>query len=217
MTRKRMPETRKAQLLDAARLLFRTKGFEATNVSDIVAEAGVAQGTFYNYFGTKEEAYLALLDESGASRRAELDAAAAAPGKNAVEKLGELARLGLRMREADPLFDHLHRKENASLHALHTLEGLGSLASSFERIVRQGLGEGSFVTAFPEECALCAAICVRLLVDQSVFPCGDEELERRKRALGEEIVPRLLGAAGAPAGRDRTANSERRGPSGPRQ
>lgn len=51
--------TRK-QLLDAAVKVFAAHGFEAASIQEIAAVAGVANGTFYNYFSTKE----AILEES---------------------------------------------------------------------------------------------------------------------------------------------------------
>lgn len=44
---------RRADLLAAARAILAEKGLEATTVSEIVAQAGVAQGTFYLYFPSK--------------------------------------------------------------------------------------------------------------------------------------------------------------------
>ena len=46
-----------ALLLDAAVLMFQQKGFQKTRVSDIVSAAGVSQGTFYNYFPSKESIF----------------------------------------------------------------------------------------------------------------------------------------------------------------
>lgn len=46
---------RKLQLLDAARTRFVQDGFKATPVSAIVKAAGVAQGTFYLYFSSKQD------------------------------------------------------------------------------------------------------------------------------------------------------------------
>jgi AcrR family transcriptional regulator len=54
---------RRAALLDAARQIFAAKGVEAARVSEIVARAGVAQGTFYLYFTSKTSLVLALTDE----------------------------------------------------------------------------------------------------------------------------------------------------------
>lgn len=42
------------QLLDAATKVFAAHGFEAGSIQEIAAVAGVANGTFYNYFPTKE-------------------------------------------------------------------------------------------------------------------------------------------------------------------
>jgi AcrR family transcriptional regulator len=55
-------EVRRDELMDAAQALFLRKGFAATNVSEVVEEAGVAKGTFYLYFKTKEEVLAALRD-----------------------------------------------------------------------------------------------------------------------------------------------------------
>ncbi|GHO79886.1 TetR family transcriptional regulator [Ktedonobacter sp. SOSP1-85] len=44
---------RRAELLKVSREIMAEKGYEATTVSEIVAKAGVAQGTFYWYFPSK--------------------------------------------------------------------------------------------------------------------------------------------------------------------
>ena len=51
---------RRAQLLRAARKVFRAKGYDGATVSEIVREAGVAQGTFYLYFPSKKAAAVSL-------------------------------------------------------------------------------------------------------------------------------------------------------------
>jgi AcrR family transcriptional regulator len=45
----------KYAIVRAGEELFRTKGFTETTVEDITSTAGVARGTFYNYFQTKED------------------------------------------------------------------------------------------------------------------------------------------------------------------
>ena len=64
-TRARTTESesmRRAQLLRAARKVFRAKGYDGASVSEIVREAGVAQGTFYLYFPSKKAAAVSLRD-----------------------------------------------------------------------------------------------------------------------------------------------------------
>ena len=54
---------RRAAILAAARTVLAEKGFEATKISDIVARAGVAQGTFYLYFPSKISLVLAIAED----------------------------------------------------------------------------------------------------------------------------------------------------------
>ena len=71
---------RRQQLLDAATWVFARKGYRRAGVSDIIARAGVARGTFYLHFTSKERILLAVLDDfHGRIKRAfeALDAAAA--------------------------------------------------------------------------------------------------------------------------------------------
>jgi AcrR family transcriptional regulator len=53
-------QARKAALLDAAARVFERRGFLDTRVADIVAEAKVAQGTFYTYFDSKDAIFQAV-------------------------------------------------------------------------------------------------------------------------------------------------------------
>lgn len=55
-------DERRLSILAAARSAFAEKGYESTAVSDIVAAAGIAQGTFYLYFPSKQEVFFALAD-----------------------------------------------------------------------------------------------------------------------------------------------------------
>lgn len=60
---------RQEQILAAARKVFQEKGYDGITIADIVKEAGVAQGTFYLYFSSKRDAFLALsqqLDQAAA-------------------------------------------------------------------------------------------------------------------------------------------------------
>jgi len=47
-------------ILDAAFHLFGTKGFYETKMSEIADEAGIAKGTLYLYFSSKEELFKAM-------------------------------------------------------------------------------------------------------------------------------------------------------------
>ena len=54
-------------ILDAAREVFGELGYETATVRDIIRRTGLAAGTFYNYYRSKEEVFAALADD-GARR-----------------------------------------------------------------------------------------------------------------------------------------------------
>lgn len=55
-------ESAKTKLLDAAMGVIRQKGYEATTVDDICAEAEVSKGAFFHHFASKEELAVATAD-----------------------------------------------------------------------------------------------------------------------------------------------------------
>lgn len=57
------PEQRRSQLLGAARRVFADRGYHKAGVSHIIREAGVARGTFYNYFESKRAVFTAVLEQ----------------------------------------------------------------------------------------------------------------------------------------------------------
>src|SRR5215217_2120513 len=56
-------------ILDAAREVFAELGYEVATVRDIIRRTGLASGTFYNYFRSREEVFEALADDGAARFR----------------------------------------------------------------------------------------------------------------------------------------------------
>lgn len=84
----RTREQRVEEILDAALQLFHERGFDATTVQHIAEAAGVAAGTLYLYFASKEHVLLAVHDRFHAAMWRHLDevvpaAIAGAAGRDA--------------------------------------------------------------------------------------------------------------------------------------
>jgi AcrR family transcriptional regulator len=147
---------RRAELTAAAARVFAERGVANTSVSDIVKAAGVAQGTFYLYFGTKDDVVLAVVDEMAGRMIAGITAAVDASGSTAVEKF-----LGLRdvlmAIDVDPtaveLAGFMHRPENRPLHDRMAEHFVPALIPLMESIVVQGVAEGVFNVRDPRAAA----------------------------------------------------------------
>jgi AcrR family transcriptional regulator len=141
---------RRAELTSAAARVFAQRGVANTAVSDIVKEAGVAQGTFYLYFDSKDDAVLAVVEQIGAEMVVAIESAVHASGTTAVEKLMGLRDV-LMSFDDDPaavaLADFIHRPENRALHDRLGESLTPSLVPLVEAIVAQGVSEGAFDVA----------------------------------------------------------------------
>jgi len=101
--REALGETRRSQIVEAALRVWMRKGFDASPVDEIAREAGLAKGTLYLYFPTKESilgeivARYSLLPDVGELT----EALAGEPPERAIPLITE--RLYARLRERAPL------------------------------------------------------------------------------------------------------------------
>ena len=71
---------KKQNILDAAYSLFIQKGYNSTSIQDILDEAGISKGTFYNYFTSKTECLIAIMESvANEIRQKRMEAAAGKP------------------------------------------------------------------------------------------------------------------------------------------
>ena len=142
-------EARRAALREHGR------GVANTTVSDIVKAAGVAQGTFYLYFASKDEAVLAVVQRV-ADAIAENTAARIASASSAVEKLISLSGV-LSEAAAEPeaagLVELMHSPENRILHDRLAEDLTRRLVPLLEAIIEQGVVEGVFSVDDPRAAA----------------------------------------------------------------
>jgi len=63
--RRREPEEKRARLLEAARRLFAERGYAATTTADLARAAGMAEGTVFHHFGSKDALLAAVAADYG--------------------------------------------------------------------------------------------------------------------------------------------------------
>ena len=90
---------RRQRIIEAAWRCAARKGYQATTVDDVCAEARVSKGAFYGYFGQKQELLLALLDDDAHFYASLIDRLSASDF-SALERLRAYAR-GVAERSSD--------------------------------------------------------------------------------------------------------------------
>lgn len=78
-SRRRRADARPAEIVDAALACFLEHGFEATTIASVAQRAGVAKGTVYIYFETKEQLFRAVVKEVVATNVGRVVATASLP------------------------------------------------------------------------------------------------------------------------------------------
>lgn len=114
---KRRAETKaenRAKLLAAARKVFAEKGLAAATARDIVRETDLATGTFYNYFGDKDDAFRAVLGEFTSQARAAAREERLRPGVGVEQRIYSAYRAYFELVVADrQMFEFLRRNADA--------------------------------------------------------------------------------------------------------
>ena len=86
----------KRKIFEASMKLFAEKGYDATSVEEITATVGVAKGTLYYHFSSKEEIYNFLLEEGTKLLINNIDLKVSKLN-NSIDKLRSVALLQLRI------------------------------------------------------------------------------------------------------------------------
>ncbi len=194
-TRARRTESepvRRAQLLKAARKVFRAKGYDRASVSEIVREAGVAQGTFYLYFPSKRDAAVSLRDGL-----MEAMARAAATAMNShtsfEERLQSLIAAGFKVarRNAD-LFRLAFIGADETHPELHSESPEhASILSTVVNLFRGAIDAGEMEAMDPEIAArLATGLLQHAMIEAFVFG-GGEESDRLEQGVSVLLLNAL--------------------------
>jgi len=170
------PEVRKNEILDAAEELFAAMGFEKATVNDILAKVGIAKGTFYYYFKSKEDALDALIERrihEGIGRAEEI---AAAPLPPAQKLLAILMAQKPKSKIQEGFTSSLNEPENARMHQKALAKTVLRLSPCLARVVEEGSAAGVFSTQFPKESVEIFLAAALVLFDDAYFQWQEREM-----------------------------------------
>jgi len=197
---------RRDVFVDAAQRLIMTRGYEQFSVQDVLDVSETSKGAFYHYFDSKGALVDAVVDRMADQATIEIEPVLADPDLPATQKLerlfGGMARfkaerkdlvLGI-LRVWDSDDNAVVREKLRRIVAVRLVPWL-------ERIVRQGVAEGTFTSRYPDHLARVLTTLVQgmselasqLWVDRQSDAVSLEEVKRTFSAY-HEAFERIVGA-----------------------
>jgi AcrR family transcriptional regulator len=176
-------------IINAGRRVFATMGFGAATVRDIIRESGLAQGSFYNYFDTKEAVFQVVVDEIVRPIQTQLKLVRA-EARTAREFIGAAYRVCIQLSVSDPASAELVRRNQSAFREIFYLARVRTdVRADLMRDLEAGVRAGLFV---PHDSAVMAETMVALGLDLFLLGLTDlEESERRIQFL-EDLFLRSL-------------------------
>ncbi len=136
-------EKRRRELLQIAYRLFLSRGYENTSVDEIIEAAGIAKGTYYYYFQSKEQMLEAVI---GMMIEAEAEAArqVLASQLPVPQKIVGIIASARPNQDEQPIEEALNRPENVLMH--NKLQGqlLEAIVPLLSEAVEEGVQSGLF-------------------------------------------------------------------------
>lgn len=152
------PEIRRAEIMDAAMLLFMEKGYANTTTQDIVDKVNISRGLLYYHFKNKEDILYCLVERYSEKLLKDIHAIVYDEDKTAIEKIRafidatiisseNISAEGTELQKTVDLEENRYMLDKLS----HKL--IEKLTIYFERIINQGISEKVFSVKYPSETA----------------------------------------------------------------
>jgi AcrR family transcriptional regulator len=187
-------EERRMEIIQTAERLFREVGFARCSVDMIIKEIGVAKGTFYYYFKSKEEILGAIVDQTLDQIVGMAQGIADDTSLTALEKFQALlGNSHVGDDDSRDIAEMLHLPQNRELHEITNIQTVLRMSPIFAKIVEQGNKEGVFAVKHPLETIQFLFTGAQFLLDGGLFSFTEEET-RIRREITQEIIEKSLGA-----------------------
>ena len=184
-------EERKKEILDVAEELFTAKGYDNTSTTEILERVGIARGTLYYHFKSKEEILDALIDRIIQGMVSNIRLALSDKTTVSQKLISFISSMKVDSAIGMEITDYAHKPQNALMHQKIQSSLLAVLTPIAAEIIKEGMKEGSLSTEYPEEAAE-----MLLIYSTVVFDDMNEitEVEWERKAAGFVFnMERLLG------------------------
>ncbi|MEH7389685.1 TetR/AcrR family transcriptional regulator [Bacillus sp. JJ1503] len=187
-------EERRNEILDAADELFGQKGFDGTTTKDILDKVGIARGTLYYHFKSKEDLMDALIERYnnhllGVAKEISKDKRIPIIERIVLVVLS----MNLRGGSNKEIMEHIHKPQNALMHQKIQKVIINGITPIMTEIIQDGIEQEMFQTPYPYECMEMVVTYMNTVFDDDMVEMTAEERASRIHAFIFN-AERLLGA-----------------------
>ncbi|HBA49443.1 MAG TPA: TetR/AcrR family transcriptional regulator, partial [Lachnospiraceae bacterium] len=185
-------DERKNEILDVAERLFGTKGFDGTSTTDILNEVGIARGTLYYHFKSKEDILDAMIERMTGILVAKASGIAARKDVPVLQRLTQMMlALNVNNDLGREIMAQVHKPQNALMHQKMQERLLAGVTPVITALIEEGIAQGICRTDYPAEVAEMTLLYSNTAFDD--LAVHSEEERRRKIAAFIYNLERLLG------------------------
>lgn len=189
---KKTPEQWRKEILDGAKTLFLSKGYEETSVMDIMEAAGGAKGMFYRFFQSKEEVMHALGDQLFLENNP-FEAVRNRSDLNGMQKIRQMLILDRSDKE----------REAIQTQAIPILKDPRILVAAIQanrrvltplwlELIEEGISDGSIQTEYAKELSQLLPL-INFWLMPFIFPADADEIRHKC-----DFIAKVLSAMGLP-------------------
>ncbi|HEU5379837.1 MAG TPA: TetR/AcrR family transcriptional regulator [Ktedonobacteraceae bacterium] len=187
--KEKLRQKRTELILEVAEEILTRKGYHTASMDEIAAQAGVAKGTLYHHFPTKEDLFFALIEQA-VTRFDHMVQQVAVSSSSASEKLERIidyvygGRTGTHVHLLRLLRDNGELRSRLQMKRAHSDERINVAMGQLRTIFEEGKDQGLFASAIATE--LMVHLFLYLLTLS-----GEEALFSQIQETPEEVIGQL--------------------------
>lgn len=143
---------RRKEILDVAERLFCANGYDNTSTNDILAEIGIARGTLYYHFKSKEDILDGIIDRIIRIIESRVSAIAMDESIPVLERFTKaVLSANVDTEVGDMVMEQVHKPQNALMHQKMEESLLAAITPYFVKIIKDGIAQGIMKSDYPDE------------------------------------------------------------------
>lgn len=193
MRHEKRGEARKKEILDTAEQLFASNGFDNTSTNDIINAIGIARGTLYHHFTSKEDILDSVIDRIINTLMRSAKEIADDKQIPLLDRLtGSIMALNVESRIGEEVMIQVHKPQNALLHQKMQEKLINGIVPVITGLIEEGNNNGLFHSPYPKEAAEMVIIYSNTAFDELAEISGDERIQKIQAFICH--TERIMGA-----------------------